>query len=127
MRSSKKVSKHLLYEASVQSPNWQVDYLPQFHEWLIGKKPILMREDFCGSGQISCEWVKRSPKNRAVGLDIDPEVLDYAKSVNQAALSKTEKIRVSFLKQNVLKPTQEKFDMIGTYNFSFFDFHEFFQ
>jgi SAM-dependent methyltransferase len=117
-------SKHLLYELSVQSPNWQVDYLPQFHQWLIGKSPLLMREDFCGTGKISCEWVKRSPKNRAIGLDLDPDVLSYAKTVNRSALTSSEQKRVNFLKQDVLKPTREKFDMIGAYNFSHSIFHE---
>ncbi len=118
------ISKFKLYELAVQSPNWQVDYLPQFHTWLIGKPPTLMREDFCGTGRISCEWVKRSPKNKAVGLDLDPEVLAYAKNVNQDALSASEKKRVTFIKQDVLKPTREKFDFIGAYNFSYFIFHE---
>jgi SAM-dependent methyltransferase len=120
----KTISKYKLYELSVQSPNWQVDYLPQFHRWLTGRTPHLMREDFCGSGKISCEWVKRSKKNRAYGLDIDPEVLNYAKQVNQAELSKDEQSRVQFLKQTVLKPTKEKFDFIGAFNFSYFIFHE---
>jgi SAM-dependent methyltransferase len=119
-----KTSKFKLYEHTVQSPNWQVDYLPQFHTWLVGKAPRRFREDFCGSGKISCEWVKRSPKNTACGLDIDPETLDYAVKVNQAELTPAQKKRVTFLKQNVLKPTREKFDMIGAFNFSFFIFHE---
>ena len=117
-------SPFLLYEHTVQSPNWQVEYLPQFHEWLTGKKPVSMREDFCGTAQISCEWVKLNPKNRAVGLDLDPEVIAYAKSVNVAALTSQQKKQVQILKQDVLKPTREKFDMIGAYNFSFFIFHE---
>ena len=124
MSSKSKISKYLLYEESVQSPDWQVDYLPQFHQWLCGKKPIEMREDFCGTGRIACEWVKRSPKNKAVGLDTDAEVLQYATKVNQAALSPTEQKRVQFIKQDVLKPTKQKFDLIGAYNFSFFIFHE---
>jgi hypothetical protein len=117
-------SKYKLYEHTVQSPNWQVDYLPQFHTWLVGKKPQRFREDFCGSGKISCEWVKRSPKNSALGLDIDGECLQYANDINRAELKPSEKKRVQFIKQNVLKPTQQKFDMIGAFNFSFFVFHE---
>lgn len=119
-----KVSKYKLYEHTVQNPNWQVDYLPQFHTWLTGKTPRRFREDFCGSGKISCEWIKRSPKNSACGLDIDDETLDYAETVNRAPLTPSQKKRVQFVKQNVLKPTQQKFDMIGAFNFSFFIFHE---
>ena len=88
------LSKHKLYELSVQSPNWQVDYLPQFHEWLTGKPARLMREDFCGTGKISCEWVKRHKKNRAVGLDLDDEVLNYANTINKSELTPLEQKRV---------------------------------
>lgn len=118
------VSKYKLYELSVQSPNWQVDYLPQFHRYLVGSDPKVMREDFCGSGQISCEWVKRSKFNKAVGLDLDSAILKYAKETNRAQLSKHEQARVQFMKQNVLTPTRMKFDFIGAYNFSYFVFHE---
>lgn len=122
-KRSTPVSKFKLYEASVQSPNWQVEYLPQFHTWLTGKAPTSMREDFCGTAKISCEWVKLSVKNRAVGLDLDSKTLAYAKKENVAALSPSEKKRVKLLKQDVLKPTTEKFDWIGAYNFSFYTFH----
>ena len=118
------ISKYKLYELTVQSPNWQVDYLPQFHRWLIGSEPRLMREDFCGSGKISCEWVKRSKKNKAVGLDTDAAILKYANQENRSLLTQEEQSRVQFLKQNVLKPTRTKFDFIGAYNFSYFIFHE---
>lgn len=117
------ISKFKLYELTVQSPRWQVDYLPQFHEWLTKKKPRDFREDFCGSGKISCEWVKSSPKNQATGLDLDPEVLDYANSVNRSELTPSQQKRVQFLKQDVLKATQQKFDMIGAFNFSYYVFH----
>lgn len=124
MKKKTSISKFKLYEEAVQSPRWQVEYLPQFHTWLVGKPPVSMREDFCGTAGISCEWVKLSKKNRAVGIDLDPETLRYAKTVNMAKLSSEEKKRISLLKQNVLKPTKEKFDWIGAYNFSFYIFHE---
>ncbi len=120
---AKKISKFFLYEQSVQSPRWQVDYLPQFHTLWIGRAPRSFREDFCGSGIISCEWVKASKNNTAVGLDIDPAPLKYAKETNKKSLEDDEQKRIKFLKQNVLKPTSQKFDWIGAFNFSFFVFH----
>ena len=101
-----------------------MEYLPQFHQWLTGREPLVMREDFCGTASISCEWVKLSKKHKATGLDLDPETLDYAKKVNVAALTPDQRKRVKLLKQNVLKPTKEKFDWIGAYNFSFYTFHD---
>jgi len=117
-------SKYYLYEQSVQSPNWQVEYLPQFHKELTGKNAYSFREDFCGSGKIACEWVKQGKKFHATGLDLDTEVLRYARTVNRAKLKPKEQARVEFLKSNVLVPTRKKFDMIGAFNFSFYDFHD---
>ena len=117
-------SPFLLYEHSVQSPDWQVNVLPGVHRKLVGTTALRMREDFCGSGQIACAWAKKSAKHFAVGLDLDPAALAYAESVNRAALGAAARERVRFIKQDVLRPTREKFDFIGAYNFSFFDFHE---
>ena len=118
------ISKFKLYEEAVQSPEWQANYLPQYYTWLFGKPPTTMREDFCGTARISCEWVKISPKHRATGLDLDAKTLEYAKKVNMADMTPAEKKRIKLLKQDVLKPTREKFDWIGAYNFSFYTFHE---
>jgi SAM-dependent methyltransferase len=117
-------SKYRLYEEFVQSPQWQTTYMPRFHKKLTGQTAHSMREDFCGTGVISCDWVKKSPRNRAVGLDLDPEPLGRAKTVHRAALPAHLQKQVSFLRQDVLVPTREKFDMIGAHNFSFYVFHE---
>ena len=118
------VSKYRLYEAAVQSPKWQVDYLPQFHQWLTHKKAYSMREDFCGTARISCEWVRKSPRHRAVGLDLDTEPLVYCVENHLKKLSPNERSRLTLIQQDVRKPTQERFDLIGAYNFSFFIFLE---
>lgn len=126
MKSNLKNSelKFRLYEASVQSSEWQTNNLPRFHRLFTGKTATSMREDFSGTGRISCDWVKKSPRHRAVGLDLDTETLDYAKNVNQAALKPSARKRVEFIHQDVRKPTREKFDIIGAHNFSFFIFEE---
>lgn len=115
--------KYRLYESSVQSPSWQMNQLPYFHKKFTGVTPKSMREDFSGTGRIACEWVKKSPKHRAVGLDLDPECIGYAK-LNRAKLPAKTQTQVDFLLQDVCKPTREKFDVIGAHNFSFFIFHE---
>ena len=130
------ISKFRLYEETVQSPQWQVDYLPQFHEWLTGKPPLRFREDFCGTARISCEWVKRNPKHQAMGVDLDREVLEYAKTVNLKALTPHEKKQITLKRADVRRVTSQKsnqksdqkfdqkFDWIGAFNYSIFEFHE---
>jgi SAM-dependent methyltransferase len=117
-------SPYLLYESSVQSPEWQVNYLPLVHKRFTGKAPIRFREDFCGSGKIACEWVKKSKKHEAIGIDLAPEPLRYAEEVNLASLTADQKRRVEFHQQDVRRVTPKKFDLIGAFNFSFFVFHE---
>ena len=41
-------------------------------------KPIL-REDFCGTFAICCEWAKSGATFEAHGVDLDPEPLQYGK------------------------------------------------
>ncbi len=116
--------KYHLYENCVQSEKWQMRYLPKFHRRFTGREAYSMREDFCGTGRIACAWVKKSPKHRAVGLDLDPEPLEYGMRVNRSKLSADAQSRVDYLRQDVRKPTKEKFDIIGAHNFSFYIFHE---
>jgi SAM-dependent methyltransferase len=113
-----------LYEHTVQSPRWQVDYLPQFHTWLTGREPHLFREDFCGTARISYEWVKKSDANRALGIDLDPAALRYGSETHRAALQPEERKRMQLKRQDVRTPTRERFDWIGAFNFSCFEFHE---
>lgn len=119
-----KISKFWMYENSVQNPGWQLQSLPRLHKKLIKKEINDLREDFCGSGLLSAEWVRRSAQNTAVGLDLDPEAIEYAERVHLDGLKPVQKRRLKYLNQNVLKPTSRKFDSIFANNYSFFDFHE---
>jgi SAM-dependent methyltransferase len=123
-KSTVELSKYKLYEASVQNPTWQAQNFPRFHQWILKKIPRSLREDFCGTGQISCEWVKDSKLNTAVGLDLDPEPLTYGRTENISQLSKEEQSRIELRRENVMTVTREKFDLVAACNFSFFIFHE---
>jgi SAM-dependent methyltransferase len=121
---SKTDLKYYLYERSVQCPDWHVQHFPRFLEWMSGKKAKLLREDFCGTGRISYEWVKSAANRSAVGLDLDPEPLDYYARVHRPKLTAKEAGRIRLERKNVLVPTTTKFDLIAACNFSFYIFHE---
>lgn len=55
---------------------------------------------------------------------MNASVLRYANKTNKAGLSTNQKTRVKFYQKNVVSPSKEKFDLIGAYNFSIFEFHE---
>ena len=121
-KRSARTLKYLLYEASVQSPEWHAHYLPQFHTWLTGTAPRFFREDFCGTAKISLEWVLQSTEHTSLGLDLDPEPLRVARELFPPDLSRDAARRIRLRRQDVRKVTREKADMIGAYNFSCFTF-----
>lgn len=116
--------KYFLYERSVQSPEWHVRHFPRYHEWMTGRKPKRLREDFCGTSRISMEWVRSGEDRTATGLDLDPEPLSYFRRVHLPELAPGERRRIRHARKNVLAPTREKYDLIAACNFSFFVFQE---
>jgi cyclopropane fatty-acyl-phospholipid synthase-like methyltransferase len=67
-----------------------------------------------------CEWVRRSRKNTAIGVDIDPEVLAWGREHNLARLKPEARLRVSLLQDDVLKvKTDQPVDVVLAMNFSY--------
>ncbi len=115
--------KYLLYNQAVQSPEDDVQfYLERYKEIRKGKKPITLREDFCGGGAISCEWVKLDKKHRSSGLDLDPEPMDYGRRNYISQLTADQQKRISLIKKDVLSPGLPIADIAVAVNFSYFLF-----
>ncbi len=66
--------KHVLYENSVQCAEAEIDFVDATFKKLRKRRAHLLREDFCGTANSSCEWVRRHADNRAIGVDLDAEV-----------------------------------------------------
>lgn len=123
MKNTKKsFDKYAYYQVAVQSPEDHVHIFERMFQELRGKPALTLREDFCGTFLISCEWVKSNPKRRAVGVDLDPEPLEYGRKNHFKKLKATEQKRVKLCEQNVMTVTKDKFDVVGAGNFSFFVF-----
>jgi len=118
------LNKYELYERSVQTPEVHVEWYSNMYQDAYGKPAKDLREDFCGTFQMSCEWVKRHPENTALGIDLDTEPLSYGKKTHLSKLTPSQKKRVMLLPANVLVPTSPKRDLIIVGNFSFFIFKE---
>ncbi|MES2856865.1 MAG: class I SAM-dependent methyltransferase, partial [Bdellovibrionota bacterium] len=69
--------KYWYYKKSVQSPDTDVEFLRSTYKEIRGKDPTTLREDFCGTFSICCEWVKLNPKFKAFGIDLDSEPIEY--------------------------------------------------
>lgn len=114
--------KYELYEASVQNPENEVEFIQETFEKLRGRVPRKLREDFCGTGGICAEWVKAHPENKAVGLDLDPEPVEYGKKHHWGALNEDQQGRMEYLLQDVFHSESVQGDAICAYNFSYFGF-----
>ncbi len=111
--------RHEYYEKAVQCVESEIDMVDETYENLRGKKARFLREDFCGTGNTSCEWVQRHPKNTAIGLDLDQEVLDWGIQNKIAALSPKQQARINLVNQNVLNANCPPADVILAMNFSY--------
>jgi hypothetical protein len=116
--------KYALYEASVQSPDVHCEWFERWFETIHGVTPIHLREDFCGTFQVCCEWVKRSDYHTAVGLDVDLVPLQYGEVNHMRKLTKSQKERIWIHQRDVLKKHLILRDLIVACNFSFCIFQE---
>jgi SAM-dependent methyltransferase len=94
--------RHLLYQHAVQNPRAEVTFIDRTYRLLRGRSARWLREDFCGTAAVCCEWVRRRKSNRAWGVDLDAEVLDWGRRHNLAALPDDQRARVHLLEQDVM-------------------------
>ncbi|MCP3978482.1 MAG: class I SAM-dependent methyltransferase [bacterium] len=110
--------RHLLYSAAVQSPEADLDFFERVYRKKRGARLRLLREDFCGTAAMSCEWVKRSKKNRAIGVDLDLETLEWGKK-NYFPMLGDAVERIDLRCANVLDDAQTKVEAVNALNFSY--------
>jgi len=116
--------RHVLYQLAVQDVESEIDFVDETFKELRGEHGSRLREDFCGTANTSCEWVRRRKTNEAVGIDIDQETLDWGVEHNVGGLAPEARGRVRLLNRNVLEPggEGENMDIVIAMNFSYFTF-----
>jgi SAM-dependent methyltransferase len=119
---AEKADVHELYEQSVQAVDVEVEFLRDTFRALRGRDPLSLREDFCGTASLACEWVRTGPRRHAIGVDNDAGVLDWGRKHRVARLSETARARVKLLEADVRTVTTAPVDIVGAFNFSYFCF-----
>jgi cyclopropane fatty-acyl-phospholipid synthase-like methyltransferase len=114
--------RHRLYELSVQCSEAEIDFVDDTFKKLRGRRARLLREDFCGTANVCCEWVRRRKFNRAIGVDLDREVLDWGRTHQLGNLKPSERKRITLLEENVLSVKTEPMEIISAMNFSYWLF-----
>ena len=121
---AERADRHLLYQLSVQNPEFELDFIDRIFEEMRGRTPRTMREDFCGTALSSVEWVRRRRGNTAVAIDIDPEVLGWARANNVSTLKRGERGRLELIEGDVREVATDRVDVVQAYNFSYWFFQE---
>ncbi|HYE03574.1 MAG TPA: class I SAM-dependent methyltransferase, partial [Phycisphaerales bacterium] len=120
--------RHDLYQRAVQCVEAEIDFVDATFRRRRGRRAVLLREDFCGTANTSCEWVRRRRENRAVGVDLDAPTLAWGIRHNLARLDAEQRTRVTLLRQDVLEarrpPRAPGYDVVLAMNFSYWIFKE---
>ncbi len=111
-----------LYEESVQNVENEVEFLQTTYQQLSGREAHLFREDFCGTASLACQWVRQGREFQAIGVDIDPSVLEWGRNNRVARLPVEDQARVRLLESDVLTVETPKVDVLAAFNFSYFIF-----
>jgi SAM-dependent methyltransferase len=110
--------RHHLYTASVQSVEADLKFFRRIYKKKNGGPFRRLREDFCGTAALACEWVRRGARHEAWGLDLDQETLDWGRRHYVPHLGDGAR-RLHLLCRNVLDVTEPEMDLIAALNFSY--------
>lgn len=124
MEPSQEFDKYEYYSKAVQSPEEDAAFIRNTYIELRNTKPKILREDFCAAHALCCEWVKLGTDHQAIGVDLDPEPLDYGKTNYQPKLTSKERSRLEVIQDNVLTRNLPNADIVAALNFSYFGFKQ---
>lgn len=117
-----RADRHVLYQNSVQDVEAEIDFVDETFESIRGRKATVLREDFCGTANTSCEWVRRRKTNRAFAVDLDPSVLEWGRTHNVAKLPPDAQQRLRVINGDVLTASTGPVEIVLAMNFSYWLF-----
>src|SRR5688572_14615446 len=118
------VDLHALYQTSVQTPKADVWFFNKVFKKLRNRKPLSLREDFCGTGFLSATWVKSHADRTAIGIDIDAGVVEWGREHNLRKLKNGVGERVKLHVADVLDGVGDRTEIACAMNFSYCVFKE---
>jgi len=121
--TAKNADKHVLYQQTVQAPDFEVENASKFYRRRVGRKALSLREDFCGTALLCAKWVESDPERTAVGVDIDPSVLGWGREHNIEPLG-DDAARVTLVEGDVRGGDDQTADVLMALNYSYFCFKD---
>ena len=113
---------HELYEQAVQNVEHEAEFLQETFRALRGRDALTLREDFCGTASAACEWVRQSDSHQAIGVDINPSVLDWGREHRVGRLTPEQQARIKLIESDVLTVETPPVDVLCAFNFSYWIF-----
>jgi SAM-dependent methyltransferase len=114
--------RHALYQRAVQNPEQEAPFLRRLHQRLTDRPLRVFREDFCGTAYLASHMVTLHRQIEAIGVDIDPDPLDWGRRHNLARLTPAQAERVTLLEANVLEVDGPPADLLAALNYSYWIF-----
>ncbi len=121
--TARTADKHVLYQLAVQAPEFEVEMLDSHFTRRVGRKPMSLREDFCGTALLCAEWVESKKGRTATGIDIDPSVLAWGREHNIAPLGERAS-SVELIQGDVRERRTKKHDIVCAFNYSYWYFKD---
>ena len=115
---AERADKHQLYQWSVQSPGVDIEFFTDEFVRHRGRKPMRLREDFCGTAHMSTEWCKTDRQRTALGVDLDGPTLAYGRKHNLGPAGEAG-TRVKLAQADVRETRFAKVDLTLAMNFSY--------
>ncbi len=119
--TARTADKHQLYEMSVQNPEVEIKFINRVFKKKYGHYPFLLREDFCGTALLCAEWVRSRGTNKAIGVDLDQQTLEWGQTHNISPLGARAE-HVTLIKDDVRNVTKPRCDVLAATNFSWWGF-----
>jgi len=108
----------------VQNPEHDISLIDRIFRNCFGRRPSLLREDFCGAALLSCTWARSRRDRRAIAVDLDREPLAWGALHNWKPLGTAARERVQLVQGDVRTVRTPPVDVVAAHNFSFFVFKE---
>ena len=115
-------NKHDLYQKAVQEPEADTEFMEKVFRKKFKNTPLVMREDFCGTGFLSATWVAEKKERRAIGYDLDPDTVNWGVENNLSDLDSDQRSRIELRIADVLDAPKEPVDIVCAMNFSWWIF-----
>ncbi len=115
---AEQADRHALYQQAVNAPVTHIDFIRKVYRSMRKREPRVLKEDFCGTALMAATWAQRSPHNRAIGVDLDPDALAWGQRHNLELRGPALARRVALVHADVLEDSSHRADIVCALNFS---------